>query len=503
MKNLTTILAAGAIFANSAILYAQNYPIVDTGQDHCYNTYMEINCPSEGEQYYGQDSQYEGLGPAYVDNGDGTISDLITGLMWQKTPDLENQPTYQEAIDGADTCSIGGYIDWRLPTIKELYSLIDFRGETRMNAESSIPYIDTSYFDFCYGDEDSGDRFIDAQYWTATQYVGTVFDGVIAIFGVNFADGRIKGYPRDLGRDGQIAHHFVRYVRGNIEYGQNSFIDNEDGTVTDLSTGLMWQMSDGGQARNWESALEYAENLELAGYSDWRLPNVKELESIIDYSRAPDATDSDQIGPAIDPVFEITNIGDSQEPEYGFYWANTTHLDGPNDSYAAYVSFGRGLGWMERPPGSGNFILENVHGAGCQRSDPKSGNPDDYPHGHGPQGDVIRIYNMVRCVRGVSTTDSRRGESEDVFPSEIVVRGSYPNPFNGTTVVNYILPFASDVDIEIFDSLGRNVVSEKFVAQNSGTQTFSWSPDTFSSGLYFFKVYAGDLVGSTKLVLIK
>jgi len=44
----------------------------------------------------------------------------------------------------------------------------------------------------------------------------------------------------------------------------------------------------------------------------------------------------------------------------------------------------------------------DVHGAGAQRSDPKSGDPDDYPYGHGPQGDVIMIFNTVRLVRGTS-----------------------------------------------------------------------------------------------------
>ena len=57
---------------------------------------------------------------------------------------------------------------------------------------------------------------------------------------------------------------------------------------------------------------------------------------------------------------------------------------------------------MEEPPFSGNYVLQDVHGAGAQRSDPKIGDPDDYPYGHGPQGDVIRIYNYVRCVREVT-----------------------------------------------------------------------------------------------------
>ena len=53
------------------------------------------------------------------------------------------------------------------------------------------------------------------------------------------------------------------------------------------------------------------------------------------------------------------------------------------------------------PPssGSGNYQLLDVHGAGAQRSDPKAGDPAAFPHGRGPQGDVIRINNFVRCVR--------------------------------------------------------------------------------------------------------
>jgi len=64
-----------------------------------------------------------------------------------------------------------------------------------------------------------------------------------------------------------------------------------------------------------------------------------------------------------------------------------------------YVAFGEASGFMEMPPMSGNYNFTDVHGAGAQRSDPKIGDASDYPNGHGPQGDVIRINNMVRCVR--------------------------------------------------------------------------------------------------------
>jgi hypothetical protein len=55
---------------------------------------------------------------------------------------------------------------------------------------------------------------------------------------------------------------------------------------------------------------------------------------------------------------------------------------------------------MRFPPRRGRYRLLDVHGAGAQRSDPKAGDPADYPYGRGPQGDVIRINNYVRCVRG-------------------------------------------------------------------------------------------------------
>ena len=95
---------------------------------------------------------------------------------------------------------------------------------------------------------------------------------------------------------------YFRMVRGNTEYGKNQLVDNGDGTITDYATGLMWQKADDGKLYDWKQALAYADTLSLAGYSDWYLPNAKELESIVDYSRSPSATDS----PAISPLFECS-----------------------------------------------------------------------------------------------------------------------------------------------------------------------------------------------------
>ncbi len=364
----------------------------ETGQNSCYNNSKKINCSTPGKRFYGQDAHYLGRSFAFQDNGDGTVTDLNSGLMWQKTPDLDHKATYADAVAGAATFNLAGYDDWRLPAIKELYSLIDFNG----SSIAEIPYIDTNYFDFRFGDTSTGERLIDAQYWSSTEYVGTVFGGMAAVFGVNFADGRIKGYGL-TGRRGKSMTQFVRYVRGNSGYGVNKFVDNSDGTISDLTTGLMWQKADSSATMNWEQALDYAENLEYSGYDDWRLPNAKELQSIVDYTRAPDARKRTQRGPAIDPIFDIS------ETE-SWFWTGTTLLQTPPDrgvgSQAVYVAFGQAFGYMTDRK-TGNKKQMNVHGAGAQRSDPKSGDPADWAGGFGPQGDEIRIYNYVRCVRDI------------------------------------------------------------------------------------------------------
>ncbi len=405
---LTTVTSFAIIIAlglgSGSLASAQTFNVVDTGQSACYDAAgWEITCPDPAQPYYGQDAQHDGNQPAYVDNGDGTVSDQVTGLMWQQTPDLDNKSTWTEAVAGAATCTVGGHTDWRLPEIKELYSLIDFDGWTGISAATSSPYLDTGFFDFAYGDTSSGERFIDAQYCSATEYVWTTMGGSHTVFGVNFADGRIKGYGTTMGPGGTEKEFFVRYVRGNPGYDDNDFSDNGDGTITDSATGLMWSQTDSGVGLVWEDALAWVEQQNTAnylGHDDWRLPNVKELQGIVDYTRAPDVTAS----PAIDPLFSTTSIVNAgSQTDYPYCWSSTTHLEGPNTSTrgtkASYIAFGRALGWMESPPDSGNYQLMDVHGAGAQRSDPKTGNPDDYPYGHGPQGDVIYIYNYVRLVR--------------------------------------------------------------------------------------------------------
>ena len=185
---------------------------------------------------------------------------------------------------------------------------------------------------------------------------------------------------------------------------------------------------------------------------------MKELQSIVDYTRSPATTQS----PAIAPIFTCTAISNEiQELDYPFYWTATTHAGPRGGAAAMYVAFGRAAGWMssrgpvggspqrrgefgpgpgsgfgppppgEGPPGAepqgqsgGQYRYVDVHGAGAQRSDPKIGDPANFPRGRGPQGDVIRIFNFVRARErryGTETTvDLERSLSSRVVLSVLI-----------------------------------------------------------------------------------
>ncbi len=483
------------------------YKVVDTGQKTFYDNKDKISKPDMGSSFYGQDAQFNGYQPDYTDNGDGTVTDNVTGLMWQKSPDFNadgkidysDKKSYADALAAADTFSLAGYNDWRLPSIKELYSLIMFygvdpSGYQGTNTGMLTPFINTDYFDFGYGDVNAGERIIDAQFATMTKYVSTTMNGNETMFGVNFADGRIKGYPiGPMPGQNEDKQFYVFYVRGNENYGKNSYKDNSDGTITDEATGLMWQKSDNGEGLNWEEALAWVKqkNTEKSnGYSDWRLPNVKELQSIVDYTRSPATTNS----AAIDPMFESSEITDEGgNPDYPFYWSGTTHANMVNGSNAAYVCFGKALGFMEVPPNSGNYQLLDVHGAGAQRSDPKTGNPADWPHGHGPQGDVIRIYNYVRLVRDADTSPNDVDQSEQSNETGFNLEQNYPNPFTEKTTINYSISFPCKVKIVVYDMFGIRIATLVDDIQQAGTYSvpFVFQNSEESCGVYFCKLQAG------------
>jgi len=105
-----------------------------------------------------------------------------------------------------------------------------------------------------------------------------------------------------------LACFFMFLAAGTSHAG---FVDNGNGTVTDTATGLMWQKATATGTHNWAQALAYAESLDLAGHHDWRLPTIKELRSLADYSRYNPAINTDYFPDAFS----------------SFYWSGTTRAD--------------------------------------------------------------------------------------------------------------------------------------------------------------------------------
>lgn len=285
-------------------LFGFSTPVPDTGQIECYDTVgNEIKCPSKGQDFYGQDANYAPCNPHSYTKLDGSGNDLpdkatewimvrdnVTGLMWEvKTDDgfIHDKDNHYNWYDAQDVFiaslnneQYGGFADWRLPTVKELSNLLD----------SSLLFpsttLNTDYF------PNASVRY----YWSSTGWIVLFGDGVV-------------DYD-ELGWDG----YYVRAVRGGQFF--NNFIDNGDGTVTDTTANLMWQQDTAPSTFTWQQALSYCENLTLAGYDDWRLPNRNELHSIVDYNRGH---------PSIDPIF-------SNAVSFP-YWSSTTPANRPSGTW--------------------------------------------------------------------------------------------------------------------------------------------------------------------------
>lgn len=401
--SLASGIAVTMMFSGQfALADGMSYPIVDTMQNACFSTDgTTIDCPNSDEPLYGQDAQYSRTAASYTDNDNGTVSDNVTGLLWQQSPE-NARLQFAEAKSYCESLSLGGTTDWRVPTIKELYSLADFRGELLKPEQGSpTPYIDTSVFDFQYP---RPPMVFAGQYWSSTLYVkGPIINGKNqGAFGFNFADGHIKAYGTGLDfftggeaassglangpADGKAPGNYVRCVSvsgSDNAYGQNDFVDNHNGTVSDQATGLDWQQSDDGNRRDWEDALAYCESLDLAGHQDWRLPDSKELQSIVDYDK-PDI-------PAIDEnLFGITRDSDTLD-----YWTSTTF--GDIKSHANVIVFGKALS-----KAGDQSEYTDWHGSGAQRSSIKTLDDQtltDEDLCSINACDVDRPDNLVRCVR--------------------------------------------------------------------------------------------------------
>ena len=235
---------------------------------------------------------------AYTDLDNGIIKDHVTGLMWQKAT-APGTYTWQQAVDYCNNLSLGDHTDWHLPTVKEISTLVD------VSIKLPGPLINSTYFP----------NTEQSDYWSSTTFAVTPGSAYF----MDFESGIVYGFKD------KIENLYVRAVRGNS--APNNFVDNGDGTITDTSTGLMWEKLAPSTTYFWPQAKDYCENLTLGEKSDWRLPTRNELQTIVDYSR---------IKPSIDTTFFPDTAGVS---DYD-YWSSTMYANDPDETERVwYVNF--------------------------------------------------------------------------------------------------------------------------------------------------------------------
>lgn len=272
--------------------------VLCTGLKFCYgietNSWME-NCPVAGESFYGQDAQYEALDlcldHSYTVSGttQEIVTDNVTGLIWQRS--FSTGKTWQEAVDICDTLDFAGQTDWRLPTRKELVTLLDYM--------QASPATDTTVFP-----ETPAGNF-----WSSSTYPDETTYAMRTDFNYGITSYHPKTNPYNS-----------RCVRG--EALQNStFLESTVGgkvIVTDVLTGLLWT-KEYTTGLTWSGSLSYCEDLNYGGFADWRLPNIEELKTLVD----------DTIPGSVTSLFPgMTSVS---------FRSSTTWV--ANQAYAYYVAF--------------------------------------------------------------------------------------------------------------------------------------------------------------------
>lgn len=131
-------------------------------------------------------------------------------------------------------------------------------------------------------------------------------------------------------------------------------------------------------------------------------------------------------------------------------------------------------------------------------------------------GDPAMLDSLVDCSWGLGTAISDMGafgggdsvqvgltDREQVVPSRYRLAQNFPNPFNSSTTIGYELPIASEIKIEIFDILGRKVAIIVDGFQEAGYHRANWNAEYTPSGLYFYRIIAGDFAETGKMLLLR
>ncbi|MCP4583836.1 MAG: T9SS type A sorting domain-containing protein, partial [candidate division Zixibacteria bacterium] len=94
-------------------------------------------------------------------------------------------------------------------------------------------------------------------------------------------------------------------------------------------------------------------------------------------------------------------------------------------------------------------------------------------------------------------------EEDGIIPYTTELIGNYPNPFNAQTTIVFNLYSDSHVDLNVYNILGEKIETLLNSEQNAGRHSVNWNAESYSSGIYFYKLLTGESVVSKRMVLLK
>ncbi len=215
----------------------------------------------------------------FYDNSDGTVTDLLTGLIWTKNANAGGLVNFYAARDAADAMTTAGYTDWRIPNILELESLL------HAGASDTAAWLNSEGFQNVQA----------AEYWSSNAYADDLYAGWTINFGTNTnntwqywdtaakyywavragqADSSDPSYPANVRKTGKISS-LTTGDDGDLQWGVTWPVprfedtDSEAGTKTDTFSGLMWMTSGNpflnlgasGEIHSFADAMEFIEGI--------------------------------------------------------------------------------------------------------------------------------------------------------------------------------------------------------------------------------------------------
>jgi hypothetical protein len=237
---------------------------------------------------------------SYTTNADGTITDNVTGLVWEDP--MEPPPTFYTQAQATLHCAAKGGA-WRLPTVLELVSLVDY------TVAFSAPTIDLNHFP-------NTRSYV---FRTSSPRVGVSGSGPTLVWTVDFSNSRTTLDDETIPRE-------VRCLNERLPRCYSPpYQALAGGLVYDRATGLTWQQTTDASSYTWSDALSHCSSLGAG----WRAPSLTELQTIVDYTVVGQALDGIEVPPA--------SIGSGT-------WSSTPYALDPTE--AAAVWYGGGTDWI-------------------------------------------------------------------------------------------------------------------------------------------------------------